>query len=304
MNNVICLDPAHSTTRSVTEKVPELQRQPFEEFKFRLILPKTETRQGEGGLRIQGYFKANLEDEPLITVFTVVFNGEQFLEATILSVLDQTYDNVEYIIVDGGSTDGTLDIIRKYEHCIDYWVSEKDNGIYDAFNKAVCLSSGAYYLVLGSDDILFPGAIEKLINSDYRIKKIEVDFVVSAIYLGEKFSSGMHPNLTWLGAQSMVTGHSVGMLIKPQIHSSLGLYSMKYKLASDALFIKHLFASKFMGIESNVIMGRFAIEGASNNNIALGLCEGFLVQYETEKFKLLQVLFFIARLLKNIRNLR
>ncbi|HAH56818.1 MAG TPA: glycosyltransferase, partial [Bacteroidales bacterium] len=77
-----------------------------------------------------------------MTVVTVVFNGVEFLEDTIKSVIGQTYDNVEYIIVDGGSKDGTLDIIKKYEYAIDYWVSEPDKGIYDAMNKAIDLGSG------------------------------------------------------------------------------------------------------------------------------------------------------------------
>jgi glycosyltransferase involved in cell wall biosynthesis len=75
-------------------------------------------------------------------VVTVVYNGETDLEETILSVLTQTYENIEYIIVDGASTDRTLDIIKKYEGRIDCWISEKDNGIYDAMNKGVALASG------------------------------------------------------------------------------------------------------------------------------------------------------------------
>jgi glycosyltransferase involved in cell wall biosynthesis len=69
-------------------------------------------------------------------------------------VINQTYDNVEYIIIDGGSTDGTIDIIKKYEDKIDYWVSEKDSGIYDAMNKGLALANGDYVYFLGSDDFL------------------------------------------------------------------------------------------------------------------------------------------------------
>ena len=72
----------------------------------------------------------------------MVFNSEKFLEETILSVIKETYDNVEYIIIDGGSTDGTLDIIKKYEHAIDYWVSEKDKTLCDTMNKGNDLAAG------------------------------------------------------------------------------------------------------------------------------------------------------------------
>lgn len=79
--------------------------------------------------------------KPLITVITAVYNGEAYLEKTILSVINQTYENVEYIIIDGGSTDGTIDIIKKCESKINYWISEADNGIYNAMNKSIKLAT-------------------------------------------------------------------------------------------------------------------------------------------------------------------
>jgi len=83
-----------------------------------------------------------MKNKPLISIVTVVYNGEEFLEETIKSVVSQTYKNIEYIIIDGGSTDGTVDIIKKYEDKIDYWVSEPDSGIYDAMNKGIDKASG------------------------------------------------------------------------------------------------------------------------------------------------------------------
>ena len=83
-------------------------------------------------------------DSPLITVVTVVFNDVQHIEETILSVVNQTYPNIEYIIIDGGSTDGTVDIIKKYEERIAYWVSEPDQGIYDAMNKGIQKATGEW----------------------------------------------------------------------------------------------------------------------------------------------------------------
>ncbi|MDR0639013.1 MAG: glycosyltransferase [Spirochaetaceae bacterium] len=76
-----------------------------------------------------------LKNYPRISIVTPCFNGGKYLEATINSVLGQQYPNLEYIIIDGGSTDDTIDIIKKYERDLTYWVSEKDNGIYDALNK-------------------------------------------------------------------------------------------------------------------------------------------------------------------------
>jgi glycosyltransferase involved in cell wall biosynthesis len=162
-NNMICLDSAYSTTRQVTKEKPVIDKQADNKYEPILFLPEAAGRQGIGGLRTQGYFKTTFHNKPLITIITVVFNGAKYLEETILSILNQSYDNAEYIIIDGGSTDGTLDIIKKYQQAIDYWVSEKDNGISDAFNKGVLLSSGDYINFQGDGDGFYtPFSLEKV----------------------------------------------------------------------------------------------------------------------------------------------
>ena len=88
--------------------------------------------------------------EKAITIITVVYNDIKHIEETIKSVINQTYKNIEYIIIDGGSTDGTLGIIKKYEKYINYWVSESDKGIYNAMNKGVKKTTGDYLYFLNS----------------------------------------------------------------------------------------------------------------------------------------------------------
>jgi glycosyltransferase involved in cell wall biosynthesis len=149
--DAIALDRNFSTTRLVTREKPVITNDPSSKVESVLFLPPNPERKGEGGLRTKGYFKRSYDQEsglsdnlhlPLVTIITVVFNGEKYLEQTIQSIISQTYDNVEYIIIDGGSTDGTVDIIRKYEEVIDYWVSEPDAGISDAMNKGISLATG------------------------------------------------------------------------------------------------------------------------------------------------------------------
>src|SRR6266542_5471148 len=110
----------------------------------------------EGGRRLHGARKASRPGLPLVSVITVVFNRARHIEETIRAVLAQSYPNVEYIVIDGGSTDGTIEIIRRYDDRIDYWISERDAGVYDAMNKAVSLVSDpdAYVLFANAGDRL------------------------------------------------------------------------------------------------------------------------------------------------------
>lgn len=144
----------YSTTRCLTKNQPKIVNFPDSKIGSYLFLPDIE-RKGEGGLRTKGLWKQCNSDRPLVSVITVVFNGAKYIEQTIQSVINQLYDNLEYIIIDGGSTDETLEIVKKYENQIDYWVSEPDRGISDAFNKGVSLSNGILIHILNSDDFYF-----------------------------------------------------------------------------------------------------------------------------------------------------
>lgn len=106
----------------------------------------------EGGRRLKGQPPVQDEGQPLVSIVTVVLNGEKHLRQTIESVLGQSYPYIEYIVLDGGSTDGTLDIIRSYEDKIDYWRSGKDGGIYAAMNAGVALCKGDLIGLKNADD--------------------------------------------------------------------------------------------------------------------------------------------------------
>ena len=117
----------------------------------------------------------------------VVQNGEKTLEACIRSIIDQSYEGIEFIVVDGGSTDGTIDILRRYDNKISFWVSESDQGIYDAMNKGVRHATGARILFLGCDDIL---------SADLR-NVAPLLTHTNTIYYGDAY---------WLGRQRLYNG--------------------------------------------------------------------------------------------------
>ena len=113
-----------------------------------------------------------------ISVVTVSYNAVSTIEDTIKSVVNQTYDNIEYIIIDGGSTDGTVDIIKKYSDKISYWISEPDKGIYDAMNKGILAATGCYVCFIGADDTFFS-------NTSLSDVEEKLDIQANCIYYGD-----------------------------------------------------------------------------------------------------------------------
>lgn len=202
MTQIICLEEKYSTTRLLTREQPAIEIKIEDQLESALFLSEGEGREGEGGLRTQDYFKVSQDDKLLITIITVVYNGAQFLEETIKSVIKQTHDNVEYIIIDGGSTDGTLDIIRQYENEIDYWVSEKDRGIYDAMNKGIILATGDWINFMNAGDLFY--TLDTLKNTFYE-KNYDDDILFGNVHIQypdfSRIETAGNPHYLWRGMQ-------------------------------------------------------------------------------------------------------
>ena len=127
---------------------------------------------------------------PKISVITVVKNNKKDIERNINSVLNQTYKNYEHIIIDGKSEDGTLEVIRKYQNKISYWISQKDDGLYDAMNKGLDLAKGDIIGILNSDDIYYENALEYV--KQYFEKYEDIDFLYGTVIKYKKLS-GYNP---------------------------------------------------------------------------------------------------------------
>jgi len=162
------------------------------------------------------------ENKPFISIITVVYNGEEYLEQTIQSVINQTYDSVEYIVIDGSSTDGTIDIIKKYEDKIDYWVSEKDGGIYDAMNKGIDVATGAW--------INFMNAGDRFVNEN----------------ILEKLFARLDMSYDLLYGSSTVTKNKQNIVLQPKEFTKFNLYFWNTRVVChQAMFVKKSVASKY-----------------------------------------------------------
>ncbi|WP_202945812.1 glycosyltransferase family 2 protein [Acetonema longum] len=188
----------------------------------------------EGGLRLRGTYKRSESNAPLVTIITVVYNRVCKLERAIKSVLMQTYRNIEYIVIDGASTDGTLEVIKNYEHIIDYYVSEPDQGVYNAMNKGLSLAAGDYICILNSDDWLIDDAIK------YSVREL---LASNADYSGaDEYCVDEQGNLVFLyglrhfDEVALVMGNPCNhgtMLISSNAYEKIGYYDETYKIAAD-----------------------------------------------------------------------
>ncbi len=214
---------------------PEVLKSFSEKPQNLLFLPDNPERRSDGGLRKNAVLKRSLTDKPLVSIITAIFNGKKAIEKTIQSVLNQTYDNIEYIIIDGGSTDGTLDIIKNYEAKIDYWLSEPDNGVSDAFNKGIALAKGDYIQIINADDWLSLDQIEIAV---YNLSNSSCHFVYGdAVFHDEEsrelFVNKGESNYKKKIRREMPSLNHPSILAKRQIYLKIGGFNLDYKIAMD-----------------------------------------------------------------------
>jgi glycosyltransferase involved in cell wall biosynthesis len=206
-------------------------------------------------MRMRDGFNQDENSTPLVTVVTVVFNDAQHIEATIQSVISQTYANIEHIIIDGGSTDGTLDIIKKYEGRIDCWLSERDDGIYDAMNKGINLSSGDWLGFMNSGDVFFDfnvvesvfKNIDKIVGKDIVYGDALITYPEYA-HMGKLMKAGLLNNL-WKGMQ-----FSHQSMFASAKHLKQNKFNLENKLTADFEYIYSAYCQhkEFLYIEKTI----------------------------------------------------
>lgn len=224
-------------------------------------VPDRHNKKTEGGLRKKNIVKTSRAGQPLVTVVTVVYNAKNTIERSIRSVLNQTYKNIEYIIIDGGSTDGTLDIIKKHDNVIDYYKSEPDDGIYNAMNKGISLATGDYICLLNADDYYADDFID---SSVQKALKTNADIVYS------RFAhSGNEKNT--LAINDAVYIHHLNInhctfLVTKDAYKVVGPYREDYKIVSDVIWTRRAYQKKLNFVYLDKCMFFFTEGGTSSGN--------------------------------------
>lgn len=177
--------------------------------------------------------------KPKVSVITAVYNGAAFIEENILSVKNQDYPAIEHIIIDGGSKDGTVDIIKKYEGTYNLkWVSEKDGGVFFAFNKGFARATGDIYTWLDGDNYFLPGAVRKAVNifqTDPAIDIVHGDIEMVDFH-GKHLSVHPAPEVSFRNALIKNTGAiplQPAAFFKKSIYEKAGEFDTKYPIAAD-----------------------------------------------------------------------
>ena len=238
-----------------------------------------------------------------ISIITVTKNSEKYLEETINSLSNQTYKNFEHIIIDGNSTDKTLEIIKKNSSKISKWKSEDDSGLYDAMNKGVKLCSGDIIGILNSDDIYYSNALE--IVNNYFSENNSLDFLFGSVFK-HKLMHGYYPKkIKW--TFGFYTTHSVGFFIKKTSHLKVGLYDTQYKYSADYdLFYRMIVKKKFKGMSTKKeeILGKFRTGGLSSRIKYLDfLRENNKIRINNGQNMIIVYLIFLLRILRNFKEL-
>lgn len=208
--------------------------------------------------------KKSITPLPLISIITIVFNGQAYIEQCIQSVINQTYKNLQYIIIDGGSTDNTINLINKYASHIDIFISEPDKGISDAFNKGIAKASGEIIGILNSDDLYNEFAVQCVVDS-YLANNMQAGvYYGDILYFNENNSFELVANADNLWKVMSIFHPST--FISRAVYDQLGGYLEEYKYAMDSELIHRCLFNKIPFIHINKTLTQFRLAGTSDKN--------------------------------------
>jgi glycosyltransferase len=231
-----------------------------------------------------------------LSIITVTLNSAKHLEETIKSVLAQNYKHFEYIIIDGGSTDGTLDIIKKYEKNLEYWISEPDKGMYDAMNKGIARASGDIVGIINSDDYYFPGAFSKVTEA-FVDESLDQYIFWGDIVQGDSLTLGWRP---WNLRRGAFAPHP-SMFCPKKIYDRIGTYSLDYKVLGDYDFMYraiHKYGIRPLYLHEPIAF--FRLGGLASQNILRSLKDELRVKLKYGQPSSVAYPMFLLKIIKNL----
>lgn len=219
-----------------------------------------------GGLQTKGYIKKSSKNFPLVSIVTVVLNGEHLIERTIKSVVSQGYKNFEYIIIDGNSSDSTLEIVHKYEHAIDLWVSQNDSGIYDAMNSGLIHSRGEWCIFINAGDQLLNIPEEEITNTSANYYMILGQTLLSNGRIRNSNANLNHRHFNG----GMAHCHQ-SIFYHKHIYKQLK-YSTHYKFISDRIYTQ-ICCKEYNFAISDTVISSYLLGGYTAQNVGAALRE-------------------------------
>ena len=199
-----------------------------------------------------------------ISIITVVLNGEKTIEKCLNSVINQKYPSkkVEHIIIDGGSKDKTVNILKKYRNKITYWHSKKDKGLYDAMNKGISKCTGEIIGILNSDDYFYPNTFGIVANY---FSNFKIDYLFGSVKK-KRIYHNFFPQRLWY-TFNICPSHSVSFFITKKAQKKIGKYNIKFKYSADRDLIYKLIKSiklRGMSTKKKEVFGKFSMAGISS----------------------------------------
>lgn len=245
---------------------------------------------------------------PFVSIIVATYNAQNYLEATIKSIVNQQYDDYELIIIDGGSNDATLDIIKQYTTQISVSISEVDKGIYDAWNKGIKASKGEWICFLGAGDLLSPNALseyKKIIQNYQGANPLEyISGKITLINKNNKPLRTIGKAWNWKAFKNYMCVAHVASLHSRNLYEKYGLYNLEYKITGDYEFL--LRAGKDLNAAfCNTVVVKMLVDGASstfksvieqrNSKVSSKSVSAFKGNYD---FVIASFKFFIKRMIK------